>query len=156
MANLYSAKRSAPQAASAPIPADAVVGKGELGTLLASLMKVDPSDGQTHQLMSRAQGYWNNTTTSLITKPPAPVSQPFVAIKVKLVVAEDVDDAELQRVVLDEEEAKWKRKAEERRQQLKKGGFVYNKSIMQQMLSKGPVGGPGFAAGRGKPIRIGA
>eukprot|EP00759_Apiculatamorpha_spiralis_P017800 PhF_6_TR23892/c0_g1_i1/m.33464 len=150
----YQAKRSGGKDMKEVAPAahpDA--GKGELGHFLAALYAADK--GASDQTLQKAQQYWNNITTNLITKlPPPPQNAPYTttSIKVKLLVAEDVDDTELQRVVSEEDEAKWKRKAEERRLQFKKTGVMYNKSILPQMLSKGPSG-PGFAAGRGKPTK---
>jgi len=151
---LFAAKR-APTPAAPLAPDSTVAGKGELSNVLIHLMKGEPVDHQTHQLINRAQQYWNNTTTSLLTKPAVPAVTPALNIAIKLIVAEDVDDAELQRVVHEEEEAKWKRLAEERRQRLKKGGpVVYNKMLMGQVLTKAPVPNTtGFAAGRGKPIK---
>ena len=66
----------------------------------------------------------------------------------------EVDSAYLTAKLREHTQETWRRKAEERRQRMKglTNGVQYNKSVLPQVLCKGPSG-PGFAAGRGRPVR---
>mmetsp|Transcript_8019 Transcript_8019/g.10701 ORF Transcript_8019/g.10701 Transcript_8019/m.10701 type:complete len:162 (-) Transcript_8019:144-629(-) len=130
---------------------------GVLGNLLTNIQKLQDVDvaettSSKREMGRKIKNDWNLFIASLQSRDESRKTLSPKIIQLKIISPANVDESNLQSKLALEEKEKWRKKAEERRVQFKKGALAYNKGMLPQLLTTGP-NGPGFAAERGKPVR---